>query len=182
MRTLIPILIGLLVVGCGKKAPTAQPDAEYTEDTPNPKNETPPESDGKDGNAAIYKNLKEEIVRLKEEIRKLKKETSNFKSQYKKLTLKERVAGSYEPTFGNFEPDSVKYVFHENGKFEHWQNGKIVEASKWKIVGKEIYVDDFESDTYIYIIEPNGNLFEIAGISGGKRYEQPNGGRYKKIK
>ena len=86
MKVLIPILIGLLLVGCGKKAPTAQPDAEYTEDTPNPQNETPPESDGKDGNAAIYKNLKEEIG-------KLKKETSNFKSQYKKLTLKERVAG-----------------------------------------------------------------------------------------
>ena len=173
MRTLIPILIGLLVVGCGKKAPTAQPDAEYTEDTPNPKNETPPESDGKDGNAAIYKNLKEEIGELKEE-------TSNFKSQYKKLTLKERVAGSYEP-YGDFEPGFCKYVFHENGKFEHWQNGKIVEASKWKIVGKEIYVDDFESDTYIYIIESNGNLTEIAVISDGKRQGLPKG-RYKKLK
>ena len=99
----------------------------------------------------------------------------------KKLTLKERVAGSYEPTFGNFEPGSVKYIFHENGKFENWQNGKIVEASKWKIVGKEIHVDDFESDTYIYIIESNGNLTEIAVISDGKRQGLPKG-RYKKIK
>ena len=194
MKTLIPIVIGLLVVGCGKKEqPNAgEPDptanAEYTEDTPNeytedtlnPESETPPESDDKDGNAAIYKNLKEEIVRLKEEIRKLKKETSNFKSQYKKLTLKERVAGSYEP-YGDFEPGFCKYVFHENGKFENWQNGKIVEASKWKIVRKEIHVDDFESDTYIYIIESNGNLTEIAVISDGKRQGLPKG-RYKKLK
>ena len=182
MKTLIPILIGLVVAGCGKKeAHAPSPGYEYTEDTPSPQNETRPDSDGKDGNAAIYKNLKEEIGELKEEIGELKKETSNFKSQYKKLTLKERVAGRYEPTFGNLEPGFCKYVFHENGKFENWQNGKIVEDSKWKIVGKEIHVDDFESDTYIYIIESNGNLTEIAVISDGKRQGLPKG-RYKKIK
>ena len=61
MKVLIPILIGLLVVGCGKEAPPAYPDTGDTGyDTENPQNETPPTKPTKV--AVENKKLKEEII------------------------------------------------------------------------------------------------------------------------
>ena len=85
----------------------------------------------------------------------------------KELT-KEDVVGTYEEK--NKDGDIKKIVFHENGKFELFENGdKFIEGT-WKMVGKEAHLD-CKSVILVCKIEPNGDLASIARIRNSKREE-----------
>jgi hypothetical protein len=79
------------------------------------------------------------------------------------LTEEEKkVVGSYEAKVGGA---TVKLVFLENGKVEHYRNE---EGREWKIDGKKVHVVS-KNTTSIYKIEPNGDLIWIALDYVGER-------------
>ena len=79
------------------------------------------------------------------------------------LTEEEKkVVGSYEAKVGGA---TVKLVFLENGKVEHYRNE---EGRDWKIDGKKVHVVS-KNSTSIYKIEPNGDLTWIALDYVGER-------------
>ena len=110
MKTLIPILMGLLVVGCGKAKTETKTETQSPE---------------------------------------------------------EKLVGSYE------KPSPIgmerKLVLLENGKVETYKNGEKRLDGTWKISGKEVHVDAEENSTWVFKIEPNGDLTFIAETRGGKR-------------
>ena len=59
--------------------------------------------------------------------------------------------GTYE---GKLSEDTIKLVFLENGKVEHYRNE---EGREWKIDEKKVHVVS-KNSTSIYKIEPNGDL------------------------
>ena len=81
--------------------------------------------------------------------------------------LEEKVVGSYE------KPSPIgmerKLVLLENGKVETYKNGEKRKDGTWKISGKEVHVDAEENSTWVFKIEPNGDLTFIAETRGGKR-------------
>ena len=141
MKTLIPILIGLLVVGCGKKQSTNTNGSNNTPEKSAKKKvekETPSKEDGKN---------------------------STSEKPTKELT-KEEVVGTYE---GKGE-GTVKFVLHENEKVELFENGNKFLEGTWKMVGKETHLD-CKSIILVIKIEPNGDLNLIARIRNSKREE-----------
>ena len=96
----------------------------------------------------------------------------------KSLTEEEKkVVGSYESKVGGV---TVKLVFLENGKVEHYRNE---EGREWKIDEKKVHVVS-KNSTSIYKIEPNGDLTWIALDYVGERIpKRPfQSATFKKIK
>ena len=94
----------------------------------------------------------------------------------KELTAAERLVGTYEGGL-------AKIIFWGDGNFEYYSEGNKVFANKWKIIGNEVYIKLIY--TIVHKIEPNGDLTELAEISGdGKRKDIPKElqSTYKKIK
>ena len=72
------------------------------------------------------------------------------------------IVGTYE---GKPYLTTVKLVFLENGKVEHYRNE---EGREWKIDEKKVHVVS-KNSTSIYKIEPNGDLTWIALDYVGER-------------
>ena len=74
--------------------------------------------------------------------------------------------------------DWWRMVFQSDGTMVWEEQNRARSCGKWKIVGKEVHVEDSKfvkiSLTRIYKIESNGDLTEIAYIEDGKREEVPN--------
>jgi len=87
----------------------------------------------------------------------------------KELKAEEKkVVGEYERKKGE---TSRKLVLLENRKIETYKNGEKRLDGTWKISGKEVHVDAEENSTWVFKIEPNGDLTFIAYIDDGKRQE-----------
>ena len=158
MKTLISILIGLLVVGCGKKQSNHTNEGNNAPVKPAKKKvgeTTPSKSD--DNNSTEIKPVKEP-------------------------TLEEKVVGTYEV---KIEEDTITFVLLENGKHEAYVNGESWKKAEvkvtWKMVGKEVHIGEKYSQD-VYKIEPNGDLTHIADIVDGMRTDQKNQSTIKKIK
>ena len=99
MKTLIPILIGLLVVGCGKKQSTNTNESNNAPvKTAKKKAEKETPSKGDDKNSTTTKPSKE-------------------------LTLKEKVVGTYELELKKF-CETHRYVLLDNSIVEYYLDGK----------------------------------------------------------
>ena len=185
MRTIIILVLGLLVVGCG------QSDIERLEQEIM-RLEAEIES--------IETELENDKLKaLKAETDKTKKEPPTnptdqnttkakpVKEQGRKLTLEEKkVVGEYE--FEDEDRITWKYVLLENGILEFSENGEKKKDGTWKMallrfeLGKEVHVD-YENSKSFYKIESNGDLTEIANIIDREREEVPKvQTTYKKIK
>ena len=148
MKVLIPILIGLLVLGCGEKQST----------NPNEGNTTP---------AKTAKQNVEETPSINTAV-----------EPAKKLSLREKLVGSYEC---NFDGIASKLVFPENGKVKTFTNGLKIDEETWNISGTEVHIGE-GNPMDVYKIESNGDLTFIATIADGKRKEESGETTYKKIK
>ena len=117
MKTLIPILIGLLVVGCGT------PDSNVTEE------------------ATVIQPTREDVV-------------GSYEHKREKLTF--------------------RVVLLDNGVAEHYLNDTKIDEDKWRIVGKEIHIEDKDGNVGVHRIGSDGSLIDIAVIGkDGVRTEYP---------
>jgi len=105
--------------------------------------------------------------RQKEELSENNENKSAAEKPVKELTAEEKkVVGEYERKKGE---TSRKLVLLENRKIETYKNGEKRLDGTWKISGKEVHVDAEKNSTWVYKIEPNGDITWIAEIKGGKR-------------
>ena len=165
MKVLIPIVIGLLVVGCGKKQSTNTNESNNTPEKTAKKNvekETP--SKGDDNNSTTSKPADD--------------------TNATKLTPEERkVVGEYE--FKNEIGLVRKDVYLANGNFEDYLDGEKQEEGKWKVVDGELHV---EGETFVVLvsrINKDGSITDIAYIpKDEKRVDLPKEDQdtWKKIK
>jgi len=155
MKVLIPILIGLLVVGCGEVENGAYKHRPKQTDT----NESTPTT-------------------------KTNKVNNTTEKLAKELTLEEKVVGTYEMKGESsttrlvlMENGIVKE--YENGKPEGEARWKIVDKVV-HIIGSE----DADGATVVLRINPDDSLTVIASIRDGKRKARPkeNPTTFKKIK
>ena len=159
MKNLITILILFVAVGCGKS------DIQRLEEK----------------NNKLEAELKEEKHKLDLASKKLKHE-----KELEEIDLFKKVVGSYELKFGE---TTIKFVFLENRKLQGFLP-KGLEKEKiegtWKLVEKEVHVvEEGQSSTAVFKIEPNGDLIFFARIdSEGKRTDFPKDEQetYKKLK
>ena len=155
MKVLITVVIGLLVVGCGKgnqtsnEKPKATPannsTAKLTKDKTN--KETP--SKGDDNNSTTAKPVKE-------------------------LTLREEVIGEYERQNKDGKP--VRWVVLKSGVLERYINGnKYKGEDKWSISREGKFHCEWEqSDIGVFRINQDVSLTCIAYITKkGKRKDHP---------
>ena len=156
MKVLIPILIGLLVVGCGKKQSTNTNQGNNTlVIPPNQKaeKETPPKGDDKN---------------------------STSEKPTKDLTAEEqKVIGSYVRKSGS---KTRKLGLLENGKVESYLDDDKVREGSWMIAGNEVHINLI--GVSVWRIESNGDLTAVASIKDEKREEAPidRQATFKKIK
>ena len=134
MKVLIPIIIGLLVVGCG------QSDTERLE----------AEKQHKEIQSRLANKIELEYEKLKVELeaenRKLKVR-NNVAAKPVKLTAEEKkVIGEYE-----LKEDRVTFneVFLENGIVESYVDGKKQSEQKWTIINGQIHT--INEDGYIFV-------------------------------
>ena len=117
MKILIPILIGLLVVGC------CTPASNVTEE------------------ATVIQPTREDVV-------------GSYVHKREKLTF--------------------RVVLLDNGVAEHYLNDTKIDEDKWRIVGKEIHMEDKDGNVGVHRIGSDGNLIDIAVIGKkGIRTEYP---------
>ena len=151
MKVLVPILIGLLIVGCGKKA--------GVKDIDNEKMKQAMQWD------ADIKILKLEVEHLKADLKRLQED--NNPSSARTTPPMKNIVGSY---VGRYEKKGekidCKFVFYENGKGECWEGDKKHEGT-WKIVGNEVHVVGERFSTFIRI-ETNDDLTCIGEAGYGK--------------
>jgi len=103
----------------------------------------------------------------KEQLSENNENKSTAGKPVKELTAEEKkVVGEYERKKGE---TSRKLVLLENRKIETYKNGEKRLDGTWKISGKEVHVDAEKNSTWVYKIEPNGDITWIAEIKGGKR-------------
>ena len=155
MKALIPILIGLLVVGCGEK----EADANYASEGDTASNVTTPDT----AKATTLPEKSEPPTNAGKELQP------------------EDVVGSYEAGLGGI---TFRFVLLESGVVENYFNGqKEPEDAKWKIQGAEVHIEKGKSDETVIVnkIEPNGDFTVFARIRNGKREAFQNR-TYKKIK
>ena len=148
MKTLVSILIGLLVVGCGKKQSTNTNESNNTPVIPAKKKvgkETP--SKGDENNSTASKPVKE-------------------------LTLREKVIGTYELELKKFG-ETQRYVLLDNSTVEYYLDGKKEEAEhKWSIVDKEVHIERENRAVSVFSINKDESITGIATIDDdGKRKE-----------
>jgi len=114
---LIPILIGLLVVGCGT------PDSNVTEE------------------ATVIQPTREDVV-------------GSYEHKREKLTF--------------------RVVLLDNGVAEHYLNDTKIDEDKWRIVGREIHIEDKDGNVGVHRIGSDGSIIDIAVIGkDGVRTEYP---------
>ncbi len=166
MKVLISIVVGLLVVGCGKKQSTNTNESNNTPEKTAKKNvekETP--SKGDDNNSTTSKPADD--------------------TNATKLTPEERkVVGEYErKTDSGY---TKRLVFLDNGVFEGYGNGKKREGGKWAISkGGEIHITNPDGDIIVSRINKDRSLTVIVLIDeNGKRedFSREQQETYKKIK
>ena len=156
VKFLIQILIGLLMVGCGKKQSTNTNQGNNTlVIPPNQKaeKETPPKGDDKN---------------------------STSEKPTKDLTAEEqKVIGSYVRKTGS---KTRKLGLLENGKVESYLDGDKVREGSWKMAGNEVHINLI--GVSVWRIESNGDLTAVASIKDEKREEAPidRQATFKKIK
>jgi hypothetical protein len=137
MKILIPILIGLLVVGCGKKESTSTSEkVSKTASAIEPTWETPPPTEP----YIAKRNLKpEDVIGIYEK----QVEEGNI---FRIVFLKE---GSME--------------FYSKG--EKLDEDSVLGSNKWRIEGSEIRTSNKDGNGVIYTIENNGDL-TLSGLFG----------------
>ena len=117
MKALIPILIGLLVVGC------CTPASNVTEE------------------ATVIQPTREDVV-------------GSYVHKREKLTF--------------------RVVLLDNGVAEHYLNDTKIDEDKWRIVGKEIHIEDKDGNVGVHRIGSDGSIIDIAVIGkDGVRTEYP---------
>ena len=128
------MIIGLLVVGCGK-----QEQADTNESTPT--------TNTNKVNGTTAKPVKE-------------------------LTLREKVAGTYELELKKFG-ETQRYVLLDNSTVEYYLDGKKEEAEhKWSIVDKEVHIERENRAVSVFSINKDESITGIATIDeDGKRKE-----------
>jgi hypothetical protein len=162
MKVLIPILIGLLVVGCGKK---------HSGNT-NESNNTPEKSsEEKVGGKTLSNN---------------NSTTSKFE---KRLRLRGEVIGEYER---KYDGRNSGYVFLENGFVQLYEDGENHSISLWQISkDEELHVWKLtygRGHRFVHRINPDGSLTIIShtDLETGKQtlygQKEPQAWTYKKIK
>ena len=94
---------------------------------------------------------------------------------------KEDVIGAYEAK--TKDGSITKRVFFENGTQVYYFNGAMGGEQKWSIVNKELHVK-FGGGAYVFTINEDKSITNIAEIEDGKRKETPkeNQSTFKKIK
>jgi len=151
MKVLIPILIGLLFVGCGKKVGVKDIDNEMMKQA-------------MQWDADI-KILKLEVEHLKADVKRLQED--NNASSARTTPPMKNIVGSYVGSYEKKdEKIDCKFVFYENGKGECWEGGGKHEGT-WKIVGNEVHVVGERFSAFIRI-ETNGDLTCIGEAGYGK--------------
>ena len=98
-----------------------------------------------------------------------------------KELIKKDVTGIYEFKMGE---ETYRDVFLENGICEEYVNSMKRREGSWKIVDKEVLVEQSNGDVTIYRIIPDESLIYSAIIMGGKRQDFSIAvqSTYKKIK
>ena len=172
MKVLISIVIGLLVVGCGKGNQTA--------------NEKPKATPGNNSTAKLTKDKTN-----KETPSKGDDKNSTAAKPPKELTLEEKVAGGYERII-NEDGDTIRKVLLENGNTEGYvipsldNSYKTGEKNKWSISKEgEIHVINDFGMIEVYRINKDVSITLIAWIYKGlKRGDIPKEEQvtFKKIK
>jgi len=157
MRILALMILGLMVVGCGK------PETEKLEAELNEK----------------QSNIEAKRAALDAEVGKLKTDLEvggTVQRLNRELTAEEeKLVGSYEV---KSRDTTSKLVLLKNGKSEFSTNGEKKKDGTWEMpllrfeLGKEVHVG-YENSKSFYKIEPNGDLTEIANIVDGEREEVP---------
>ena len=88
----------------------------------------------------------------------------------KQLTTDD-VVGSYEH---KREKLTFRAVLLNNGVAEHYLNDTKIDEDKWRIVGKEIHMEDKDGNVGVHRIGSDGSLIDIAVIGKkGIRTEYP---------
>jgi hypothetical protein len=146
MKVLIPILIGLLVVGCGK-------DKQST--NTNESSNTP------------EKSAKKKVE--KETPSKVDDKNSTTAKPVKELTAEEKVVGTYE---FKHDKDTYRLVFLDNGIAENYHNDGAKIVARWSVVDGEIHAD--HNGIVVFRINKDGSITVIATIhEDGKREKVP---------
>ena len=84
---------------------------------------------------------------------------------------REDVVGSYEH---KKEQLTFRVVLLDNGVAEHYLNDTKIDEDKWRIVGKEIHIEDKDGNVGVHRIGSDGSLIDIAVIGkDGVRTEYP---------
>jgi len=158
MKSLIVLVVGLLVAGCGKTEQPLEPSQLSAE--PSPANSPPKPTDQNTTKAEPVKELTPE-----EEKR-----------------LRDSVLGEYENM--NEGGAALKHVYLENGIKEWYLNGKKEGEHKWSIVNGEVHGIYDSEWTWIFRINADKSITTIAYIEDGKRKDLTKEfqNTYKKIK
>jgi len=176
----ITLIIGLLVVGCGKSDKVNLLEEEN-------------------------KRLKAEanVKHLEEKLKGAEEATPTAKPVNELTAEEKKVVGSYEAKIdssrtgnweGLFNGATFKFVFLENGNGEVYVDGIKGGGGDitWKIVGKEVHFgiekgadrrDGWvQGEWLVFKIESNGDLTNTRNWYGGKQEKQEKPIRLKKIK
>jgi hypothetical protein len=112
-----------------------------------------------------------------------KQEQATTENPVKELTLGEKVVGTYE-----FKVNGETYrdVFLENGVVETYENGLFKPTDwlkkyegKWSISKEgELHYIHWDGDIWVYIINKDGSITDIAKIRDGKREDTPKEEQY----
>ena len=102
-------------------------------------------------------------------------------SEQKQKALRDSVVGEYE---GKGDGNTFKYVYLENGVYEHYNNGKKDAETTWSIVDGETHVKSSSGFIYVHRINTDKSITYIAKIVDGKRIDasKHHQSTYKKIK
>ena len=84
---------------------------------------------------------------------------------------REDVVGSYEH---KREKLTFRVVLLDNGVAEHYLNDTKIDEDKWRIVGREIHIEDKDGNVGVHRIGSDGSIIDIAVIGkDGVRTEYP---------
>ena len=94
--------------------------------------------------------------------------------------LRDSVLGEYEL---KEDGNTFKIVLLENGVYEQYVNGSKLIESKWSIVDGEIHVEFDSRGMWVYRINSDKSITNIAGIVGVERkdYSKEDQETFKKI-
>lgn len=105
-------------------------------------------------------------------------------SEQKQKALRDSVVGEYRDAHSD-ENNTGKIVILANGVCELYVNGEKLFELNWSIVDGEIHAKYDSGEIYVFRINPDKSIMDIAYIEDGKRRDNPTKGiqqRWKKIK